>query len=175
MLLPLEQGDIFQEGSRKRNSVWARGTGNGEVIFALLEEILTLQVSFTPLNVWESSFQRPLTWAFRVQRGGDNGGRNRCCKSRIQNGPEDPLEVILQVSNHRGVGGARRSKRSNNRYSSRSKSTCRGESRGATVATLVRGFASKLIFAVVRILVKTATSGGLSHQTGWVGAPKRSF
>ena len=42
MLLPAEQGGIFQEGSCKRNSIWALGTGGGKVIFALLEEIVTI-------------------------------------------------------------------------------------------------------------------------------------
>ena len=50
-LRPLEQGGIFQESSRKQNSVWACATGGGEVIFALLEEIVKLQMSFTPINV----------------------------------------------------------------------------------------------------------------------------
>ena len=40
VLLPAEQGGIFQEDSHKRNLVWACGTGNGKVIFALLEEIV---------------------------------------------------------------------------------------------------------------------------------------
>ena len=61
VLLSSEQGGILQENSRKQNLVWACGTGNGEVIFALLEEIITLQVSFTPINIWELSFQKPLT------------------------------------------------------------------------------------------------------------------
>ena len=51
VLLLLEQGGIFQEGSCKRNSILARGTGGGEVIFALLEEIVTFYMSFTPINV----------------------------------------------------------------------------------------------------------------------------
>ena len=42
VLLPLEQGDIFLEDSRKRNSVWAHGTSGSKLIFVLLEEILTL-------------------------------------------------------------------------------------------------------------------------------------
>ena len=50
-----------------------------------------------------------------------------------------------------------------------------GRSKGATVATLGGGSASKLVFAVKsRILTKTVTSGGLSHQTGWVKAIERS-
>ena len=61
VLLPLEQGGIFQEGSRKRNSVWACGTGGGKVIFVLLEEIVTLQVSFILINIREPSFQGLLT------------------------------------------------------------------------------------------------------------------
>ena len=61
MFLLLEQDGILQESSRKRNSVWAHGTGSGKVIFALLEKIITLQVSFIPINVWEPSFQKPLT------------------------------------------------------------------------------------------------------------------
>ena len=42
VLLPLEQGGILQENNRKQNLVWAYGTGGGKVIFALLEEIVTL-------------------------------------------------------------------------------------------------------------------------------------
>ena len=42
VLLPAEQGGIFQKSSRKHNLVWVRGTGCGKVIFALLEEIVTL-------------------------------------------------------------------------------------------------------------------------------------
>ena len=61
VLLAAEQSGIVQEGSCKWNSVWACGIGDGKVIFALLEEIITLQVSFTPINVWKPSFQRPLT------------------------------------------------------------------------------------------------------------------
>ena len=95
MLLPAEQGGILQKNSRKQNSIWARGTGGGEMIFALPEKNVTLQVSFTSINVWEPSFQISLTWAFIVWRGVDNGSRNRCRRFRIQNGPEDPLEVIL--------------------------------------------------------------------------------
>ena len=51
VLLPPEQGGICQKDSRKRNSVWVCGTGCGKVVFALLEEIVTPQVSFTPINV----------------------------------------------------------------------------------------------------------------------------
>ena len=91
------------------------------MIFALLEEIVALQVRFTPINVWESSFQSPLTWAFIMRSGG--GSRNRCKKSRVQNGPEDPLGVIVRVSNHGRVGGANRSKRSDDRCNSGSRST----------------------------------------------------
>ena len=39
VLLLAEQGGICQKNSCKRNSVWAYGTGNGKVIFALLEEL----------------------------------------------------------------------------------------------------------------------------------------
>ena len=42
VLLPAKQGGIIEKGSRKRNSVWAYSTGSGKVIFALLEEIVTL-------------------------------------------------------------------------------------------------------------------------------------
>ena len=42
VLLLAEQSGILQEGSRKRNSVQARGTGVSKVIFALLEEIVAL-------------------------------------------------------------------------------------------------------------------------------------
>ena len=181
VLLPLEQNGIFQENNRKRNSVWACGNGVGKVIFALLEEIVTLQMNFTLINVREPNFQSPLTWTFIVRSGGDdgsggnNGSWNRCRSSRIHNGLEDPLEVIFQVSNHREIGGARSSKQSDNRYNNGSRSTCCDQSRDATVATLGRDSASKFVFAVIKILVRIATSGGTSHQTGWVGASKKSF
>ena len=95
VLLPSEQGNILQKDSGKQNSVWARGTGGGKVIIALLEEIVTLQVSFILINIRKPSFQGPLTCAFRVRGGGNNGGRNWCWKSKIQNGSEDLLEFIL--------------------------------------------------------------------------------
>ena len=175
VLLPAEQGGIFQEGSCKRNLVWAFSTRGGKVIFALLEEIVTLQVSFIPINVRESSFQGPLIWAFIVRSGGDDRSQNKYKKSRIQNGSEDPLEVILQISNYKRVGKARSSKQSNNRCNSESKSLCCGGNRGATIATLGGVSASKLVFAVKkRILASTVTSGGLSHWAGWIGALKCS-
>ena len=83
VFLPSKQGGILQEGSRKQNLIWACGTSSGKVIFTLLEEIITPQVSFTSINVWELSFQRPLRWAFIVQSGGINGGRKKCKRFRI--------------------------------------------------------------------------------------------
>ena len=163
MLLPAEQGGILQEGSCKRNLVWTRGTGGGKVIFALLEEIVTLQASFTPINVWEPSFQRPLTWAFIMRSKGNDRNWNQCRRSKIQNSFEDPLEVILQISNFGGVGRARSSKRSNDRCNNGNKRTCCSGNRGATVLTLGEGFTSKLVFGVVKILAKTVTSGRSSH------------
>ena len=56
VLLSLEQGGIFQDSSHKQNLVCACGTGGGKVVSALLEEIITLQVSFIPINVRELSF-----------------------------------------------------------------------------------------------------------------------
>ena len=91
------------------------------MIFALLKEIVALQVRFIPINVWEPSFQRPLTWAFIVRSG--CGSQNRYKRSGIQNGPKDPLEVILRVSNYGEVGGARSNKRSDDRCNSGNKST----------------------------------------------------
>ena len=102
-------------------------------------------------------------WAFKMRSGGANRSWNRCWRSRIQNGPKDPLEFIFQVSNHGGVGKAKSSKRSDNKCSSGSKSTCRGRSSAATATTFCGGFASKLVFAFVKILARTATRGGSSH------------
>ena len=51
----------------------------------------------------------------------------------------------------------------------------RRREQGATVATLGGGSASELVFAVVKILAKTATSGGSSYQAGWVGLLKEVF
>ena len=175
VLLPSEQGSIFQEGSRKRNLVRDHGSNGGKVIFALVEEIVTLQVSFTPINVREPSFRRPLMWAFIVRSGGNDGGRNGCWRFKIQNGLEDLLEFILQVSNYRGIGRAGSSKRSDDTCKSGSRSTCRGVSKGATFVTLGGSSAIKLVFAVVRILASTAMSKGLSHWTGWVGTSKKNF
>ena len=93
-----------------------------------------------------------------MRSGDNNGSRNKCKRSRIQNDLKDLLEVIFQVSNHGEVGRARSNKRSNDKCNNGSKSTCRGESWGATVATFGRGLASKLVFAVVKILARTTTS-----------------
>ena len=133
------------------------------MIFALLEEILTLQMSFNLINVWEPNFQRPLIWAFIIQSGNNNGSRNKCRRSKIQNGSEDPLEVIHQVSNHRGVSGARSNKRSDNKCNSESKSMFCDGNKGATIATFGESSASELIFAVIKILARTVTNGRLSH------------
>ena len=56
VLLPAEQDGNLWESSCKQNSVWARDTSGGKVIFALLKEIVTLQVSFISINVQEPSF-----------------------------------------------------------------------------------------------------------------------
>ena len=175
VLLSAEQDNIFQDGSRKWNSVQICGNSDGKVIFALLEKIVTLQASFILINVREPGFQRSLTWAFIVRSSGNNKGQNRCRRSRIQNGSEDLLEVILQIFNHGRVGGAKSNKWSNNRCNSKSRSMCYSRSRGARVATLGGGCASKLIFAIVRILARIATSGRSSYQAGWVGAHERSY
>ena len=42
VLLLAEHGGDFEEDSHIRNSVWACGTGGGKVIFAQLDEIVTL-------------------------------------------------------------------------------------------------------------------------------------
>ena len=42
VLLPLEQGNIFQKNSRKQYLLWVCVTGSGKVIFALLQEIIIL-------------------------------------------------------------------------------------------------------------------------------------
>ena len=77
VLLPAEQGSIFQEGSRKRNLIWACDTCGDKVIFALLETIVTLQISFTLINVRKLNFQRPLTWAFIMRSAGNNKSQKR--------------------------------------------------------------------------------------------------
>ena len=111
-----------------------------------------------------------------MRSGGDDRSQNRCRSRRRKRSGfkvdfNNPLEVILQVPNHGGVGGARSNKQSDNNCNSGSKSTCCGGRKGAMVATLGRGSASKLISAVKRrILGKTMTSGGSSHQAGWMGA-----
>ena len=170
VLLTAKQGDILQKSSCKRNLVGTHGTGCGKVVFALLEDIVTLQVSFTSINVWEPSFQKPLIWVFTVQSGGNDGSQNRCRSQRrkrsdFKDGPDKLLEVILQVPNHRRVGGARSNKRSDNKCNSGSKSICCDQNRGAMVAILGGASTSKLVFAVKRmILARIATSGGSSHE-----------
>ena len=175
VLLPAEQGGIFQENDRKWNSIWACGTGSSKVIFTLLEEIVTLQVSFTLINIQEPSFQRPLTCVFIVRSCDNDGSRKRCRsrkrkRSSLKNGLDDPLKVIHWLPNHRGVGGAKNNTRSDNKCNNGSRSMCHGESRSVTVAILGGGSASKLVFAVVRILARTLMSRGLSHWAGWVEA-----
>ena len=169
VLLLAEPNNIVQEDSRKQNSVWACSTGYGKVIFALREKILILQVSSIPINIWELSFQKPLTWAFKVWSGGNNRSQNRCKSRRrkrsdLKDGSNNLLKVILQVLNHGGVGRARNNKQSNDRCNSGSRNMYCGRSRGATVATLGGGSASKLIFTIKkRILAKTATNRGSTY------------
>ena len=120
VLLPAEEGSIFWEGSCKRNSVWFHSTNGGKVVFALLEEIITLHMGLTQIHVWEPCFQKLLTWAFIMRSGSNNRSQNRCKSRRkkrsgFKDGPGNPLEVIFQIPNNGGVSGARRNKRSNNR------------------------------------------------------------
>ena len=167
IMLPAEQGGIFWKSSCKQNSVWPRYTGGGKVVFALLEEIITLYVGLTLIHIRETCFQRPLMWAFIVRSGGNDGSRNRFRRSKIQNCHKDLLEVNLQVFNDGEVGRAWSSKESDNRCNSGSRSTCCDKNRGATFATLVGDSASKLVFAVKRkILAKTMTSKESSHWAG---------
>ena len=157
------RAESFKKIAANRTWFWLLAPPVAKWSLTLLEKIITLQISFTLINIRQPSFEKPLIWAFIARSGNDNGSQNRCKRSRIQNGPEDLLEVILQVYNHRRVGGARNSSRSNNKCNIRSKSTCHGKNKVAMVATLGGGSASKLVFAIMRILAKTVTSKGLSH------------
>ena len=115
-----------------------------------------------------------------MRSDGNKKSQNKC-KSRkkkrfgLKDDPDNLLEVLFRVPNNGRVGGARNNKRSDDKCNSKSRSMCRGKSRGATVAILGGGSANKLIFAVMRILAKTATSKKSSHQAGWVKALIRSF
>ena len=52
------------------------------MIFAFLEEIVTFQVSFTSINIWELSLQRPLIWAFIVRSNNEDKSCSRCKSQR---------------------------------------------------------------------------------------------
>ena len=103
-----------------------------------------------------------------MRSDGNNKSKNRCTSRRkkrsgFKNSPDNLLEVIVQVPNYKGVSGARNNKWSNNKCKNGGKSTCCGESMSATIATFGKGPIIKLVFAIVRILAKTATSGRLSY------------
>ena len=51
VLLPMEQGGVFQKNSRKRNLIQSYGSGSGKVVFARLKEIVILYIGITPINI----------------------------------------------------------------------------------------------------------------------------
>ena len=98
VLLPAKQDGIFEENDGKWYPILTLGPGGGKMVFTLLEEIIVLQVSFTPIHAWKLGLQKPLTRAFVLLRC---KSQRRSRRSQIQNGAKDPLELILQVLGHR--------------------------------------------------------------------------
>ena len=56
VLLPTEQGGVFEEGSRKQNLLWSHDTSVCKVIFVWMEKIRIFDTGFTLVDVWKSSF-----------------------------------------------------------------------------------------------------------------------
>ena len=53
VLLPAKQGGIFEEGSGKWYPILTLDPGGSKIVLTLLEEVIALQVSFTPIHVEE--------------------------------------------------------------------------------------------------------------------------
>ena len=53
MLLPAKQDGIFEETGCKWHTILTFGPNNGKIVFTLLEKVITLQVSFILIYVWE--------------------------------------------------------------------------------------------------------------------------
>ena len=51
VLLPAKQGNIFEENCGKWYTISTLGPNGGKMVLTLLEEIIALQVSFTPIYI----------------------------------------------------------------------------------------------------------------------------
>ena len=53
VLLPVKQSNIFEKNRSKWYSILTLGPGNGKIVLILLEKVITFQLSFTTIYVWE--------------------------------------------------------------------------------------------------------------------------
>ena len=53
MLLPVKQDGILEESGGKLHLILTLGPGGGKMVLTLLEEVIALQISFTPIHVRE--------------------------------------------------------------------------------------------------------------------------
>ena len=153
VLLLAKHRAILDDDSSKWQPILTLGPGDGKMVLTLLEKVIALQVSFTPLHVCKSGLEKSLIRAFVLLRY-KNQRKSR--RSRIPNGPDDLLEFVLWVL------GYRRQNRNDRQSNSKNKGTWHGKG----IIALGEGSASELIFAAKRkILRRNAASGGLSHYT----------
>ena len=151
MLLPTKQDKVLEESDGKLHSILTLGPGGGKMVLTLLEEVIGLQVSFIPIHVRELGLQRLFTRAFILLRCKN---RRKSRRSRIQNGPEDLLEIIFQVLYYKRQS----------RNDRRSNGVSRGTWHGRGVIALSGGITSEFVFATKRkILRKSVASGKSSH------------
>ena len=151
VLLPAIKGSIFKRGGGKWHPILTLGPGGGKMVLTLLEEVIALQVSFTLIHVRGPGFKRPLMRVFILLR---YRSRRKSRRSKMQNGLEDPLKVILRVLAHR--------RQSKNDQQSNSESGSTWHNGG--VITLSGNSASKFFFAAKRkILRKSVAIRRMSH------------
>lgn len=65
MLLLAKQNLVLEEKSYKRDMIWFFGSGNSKIIFALLIEVVVLQMGFSLVDIREFSFQGSFSLAFK--------------------------------------------------------------------------------------------------------------
>ena len=100
ILLVAKQGNILGKDGGKWYPILTLSPSRGKMFLILLKEVITPQVSFILIYVWHAGLHQPFTKVFLLLRSWYRSQR-KSKSSRIQNGPEDPLEVIFKVLDYR--------------------------------------------------------------------------
>ena len=77
VLLPVKQGGIFEENGGKWHLILTLGSDSSKMGLTLLKQVITVQVSFTPIHFRQPGFERPLMRDFVILRYGSHKKNRR--------------------------------------------------------------------------------------------------